>query len=160
MSFYAGFTRSLRIFMRKLRKFDRERIAEELGVSARSVFVSRVEAATLVFWDDVLVEFNWVGKGIVGHTIQLSRERKLSSHRPRKDAMRKYIASLVRIYTDATGKRMTRINQKYRVDKTLPDNRKVIAQRETKNPFLFTCMKVAGVVTYPRSIVREVLKQQ
>ena len=145
-----------------LAKLERTRIVKALKPPLRGKKLAgvlrQIENAIGVFVEEAHVEYNWEDAEVVGRTVHI-KKRTMLRGRPRKDVTRRYIRTLVGIHKDATGMRITRINDRYVVTRLLPEGRRVRSQRERKNPFLLACTRAAGIAIYPRGVIREVLEE-
>ena len=136
----------------KLGEYQKRRIAMALplrkGVSLVRV-LSRVQAAARKFLREYDVneskfkDIELIKRSSGKLALKVQRRRQESRGRVRRVAMRAYIASLVTIYENATGKRVGRRYDTYR-------------EKETPHSFLVACVKAVGK-RYPSRIIQEVL---
>jgi hypothetical protein len=140
---------------RRLSDLDKKRIAALLPAKSAAKFIPQIEKATVRFWDDALIEFNWESAEIRQRNdrllLRIEKRPYKSKGRPPKDAVRRYIIALVAIYKAATGKRITRI--------VYSGSDKRIGKQK-RHPFLATCFKAAEIVKYPMGLVRQVLEEE
>jgi hypothetical protein len=86
------------------------------------------------------------------------RRHHKSKGKPKRDAVRAYIAGLISIYKDATGENLGRINIRRRRDPSRPANRLFFVYERKTIPFLAVCVKAVGM-HYPSRIIQEVLEE-
>lgn len=150
---------------RKLGKFERQRIAEILGLRGGSLdrTIDEIETALNAFQDEMgrASEKRYQEPRWEGRTIKIETNSYNSSGAPPQKAERAYITHVAKIYESATRKEIGRsVKQETTWLKySKPYN---IESLEVRNEFLFECLKMANTLGrgYPARKKREEVEKK
>jgi hypothetical protein len=153
--FHLRSTHGLSMTKRHITDFDRKRISAALPKRPSARTIRRIEAAALRFCNDATAECHWEAAEVVERKdrrwLRLTKRPYPAKGRPRKEAVRRYLAEVAAIYKAATGRAIKRIVY------SGSDPR---IGRQKRHPFLVACLKAAGIPTYPTGLIRQVLEGQ